>query len=472
MPASTPTVHADMDMSTKEAQEFMAPYDDKEHTVPTFWAWEHKPHAPFGFEHALIEAMGGNPVAFNSSDVKFRIPPAADGVWKGAFAAQLPGLVGVYRDEEGELRVARGADQPHWVNFAALNLIKSTKLYTADGTELLSRPREADFVKEVCNTPSDRAMPVGSFAFLTPEGDDDVAALQAHSRAPRTVYRELGFSHNDFTGLVFRNAAVYLAKAGYQVDFEAKEKMVRVPEGAPKMTVCVRPRGATDADIEAGRVRVAELSDNDLKCRLELKVVILTEPERDEWTKKAFTQIVSDVKMYRKKVNAPAVGEFDDATLEYEYRLMGSHVTTHYSVLARPSAKDKANQPFHFWGSRDAESGLVEPPIRSMGIDFNNSERLKPREAAYFTNWEHRQHSACVPPRNIPIYGYHLCVDPQAPDHTGGPDHKIIEGVNFRMLIESSCFRTSSFVEVFVLLWGMAAIRYCAGGLRRKHQAM
>jgi hypothetical protein len=320
-----------------------------------------------------------------------------------------------------------------------------------------------DWIKDTTNQPSDVQMHEGTLRFELPNGGgDDVAALQAYSSTARTVYHPLGFTFNDFTGLILPMAALYLSGAGLDVDFLAKEKAVVKPKSAaPNMEVCVRPPGVTDEAIEAG-FKVYPLADTDLKCVVETTCVQMEDEEAEQLQAGGFEQVVADVRVIRKVVAKQELG--DNGMQEFDLKFTTPHMIGSYTVVARPAEQLAANQPFKFYSAVDAISGLPVPPIASMSITFGSSVRLGERPSVYFRELQHANHCARIA-RNQFIYKQHWCVDPQDANFSGGPDHQQIDEVTLGMKLDSRNFTPQSpTLEVLLILESRRLVKYRGGG--------
>lgn len=434
----------------------------------SFWTDEIRPHAPFALELTSLEAQGGNPVAFNQSGVKFKVPRATDGLYKSAVAHKRVGIFS-YSVVEDRKVLATGDNAAYWIGgwgFAASPLIKIT---TSEGQDICN-PRSglADYIQNATNVASDQQMHEAIHLFENADGTEDVAKLQAYSRNSSIVYHPMGFSKDRFTGKVLLMSTLYLAGAAIEVNFAAKEALYIVPGQSSGAPVYVRPDGLSDAALQArldAGWQPSLLQDSDLKASIEAMVFGVEEEERADLISRPIDQLWEEVKEIRKVVPSPVNGTAGEA-YEYEVKFTEQHLIGRYTLVARTASSLRANQPFNFGGVVDVDTKIQQPIIKSAGVIFGTSVRMPMRPDIYLREYAYAAHGFARIPRGKFINQLCWQVDVQDPDHTGGADHLVIEEVILPVLFEAGVFTPESpTVDLRVFLHYHRFLRMREGGI-------
>lgn len=475
MPASSQASFAALEYKdSKEASTFLVSALSPEGGC--VWAWDHEPIAPFGFEHCVVEAYGGVPAAAGAHAVNFPFPGLIDYAYKTRFATALPAIVGCYKDAEGKIKVASGADSVHWIQAVGVGHITDVDLVTGRmSSRLLGVDREYTFMKQNVNKTSDKLFGEAAGYFTLADGSDDVAKLQEFARAARTVYHEVGLCNSDFSGQALKISAAYGGGAGLQVNYAALSTLVKKPESAialagsaEALRIFVRPAGASDADIEAGVVQLKELGEGDIKSKMEVTAVIVTQEERDELMAHPYNQAITQVQSVTRKVIGATLGA--GAELPVDINFTAGHLIRRYLFAVRPEASVKANEPFTWWAKRaNADgAGAILEPIKRFGIVYGSgTPYLSERPGIWGREVQHGDHATRIP-RGRYIYAVAHCVDATDPNFNGGPDHTKIGEAHLNLVLNADVFAGSPTVDVLLKLEFPQVLRYRGGGVSVK----
>ena len=483
MPLMYPASFADFEIDSKEAkcllQGAKTGVDADGNVVgpPTSWADEVRVHAPFAIEDSTRPASG-NPVAYGASGVQFKLPRQTDGCYKSAIALERVGICAVRTNADGTDELLTGAAAPYYINGYGCASTPQIRLTTTELQDICNpRSAKADWIKYCVQTESDKQMHEAVHVFELPNGDDDVAALQAFSRNTSTVYHPMGFSKDDLTSKALLCCVNFLAGGMFVVNFERKEALIALPGGAkPNVRICVRPNGASDAELAvklaSGAWKPATLQDTDLKATVEVALVGIDDDERADLMARNVDQLWAEVEEIKKVVPAPPLGTAG-ASLEYDLSFTKMHVYGRFALVAQRAEASKGNTPFDFGGVRDPDTGVQRDIIQAAGVNFGQSTRIPMRPSIWLREYKPTSSGAARVARGKFIYHLPFCLDMADIDHTGGPDLAVVDVTTIPMLIDASTFTPESpTITLHVFLHGWRWLRYREGGVISRFQRL
>jgi hypothetical protein len=450
--------HADKALTTKNP-------DD---TNVIFWKFTHSKYVPFSMEPVDWDASASQ-AKFGATNVKYEIPRQGDLMWHTYAKVQLPGIVGTYRDANGDLKVLKGDLAPSWHDAIGQRVLQQVTL-SVGGIQIISFDDTYQWIhEEVCGKPGKQLNEaIGKFA--------SEKERQTFARRSRTCYTPLPLPNSENVGLVLPLCAMSFHKVLIDASFAPRQKCVIIPEGAPKgVQICVRPDGVKDADIEAGKVTCEPLNDNHLKCTFEATMVYLENNERDLFTNTVFEQCITEVQQtsVQASFHGAVAGE-STPPVKVKVPLPFSNIVQEYFCVVRTQAKEDNNQHYDFGGYIDGvDDGFPETldPIKEMAIKYANAPRVSARSAQYFRLVQPRNfHSSGSNAARSFIYNWSFAVDPEMEQASGGCNHSRVDDINLEVSLDSRIFSPSSpTAEIIVYARAKNLLRYSGKGtlLRR-----
>jgi hypothetical protein len=405
---------------------------------------------------------------FGAQNVKYEVPRQGDLMWHTYAKVQLPGIAGVYRDEDGQLCVLKGEQSPHWHNAIGQRVLQSVTL-SIGGIQIVNFDETFLYIwEEIAGKPGKRLREaIGKF--------DTVKEQQAWARRSHTCYVPLPLPNNDSAGNALPMCAMTFHKIYLDACFASRQKCLVVPDGAPPgVQICVRPDGVKDADIESGKVTLEPLNDNHLKCLFEGTMVYLENAERDLFTNNVFEQCITEIQQtsLQASFHGSAAGE-NTPCVKLKVPLPFSNIVQEYLWVVRTQSKEDRNEHYNFGGFVDGvedDMPWTLDPFKEACIKYQNAPRVQSRSSDYFRLVQPRAfHSHGESAEKKFIYCWSYGVDPEAEQPGGGCNHSRIDDINLELALDSRIFSPES-PTAEAIVYGRAKnlLRYNKGTLLRR----
>lgn len=432
-----------------------------------FWKFTHSKYMPFSMEPVDWDASASQ-AKFGAQNVKYEVPRQGDLMWHTFAKVQLPGLVGVYKDAEGNTKVLKAELSPYWHNAIGQRVLQNITL-SIGGIQIVTFDETFQYIwEELAGKPGKRlGESIGKF--------DTVYEQQAYARRGHTCFVPLPLPNNDHVGNALPLCAMTFHKIVIDACFAPRSKCVVVPEGAPGgVQICVRPDGVRDADIESGKIVCEPLNDNHLKCTFEATMVYLENAERDLFTNNVFEQLVTEVQQTSTQASFHgAVAGESTPPVKVKVPLPFSNIVQEYFWVVRTQAKEDRNSHYDFGGYVDGgEDGfpVTLDPIKEVSIKYANAPRVSPKSADYFRMVQPRLfHSNGARAEKQFIYNWSFAVDPEWEQASGGCNHSRVDDINMECALDARIFSPES-PTAELLVWGRSKnlLRYRKGTLLRR----
>lgn len=431
------------------------------------WRWQYAKYIPFSMEPVEFDANASQ-AKFGATNVKYEVPRQADLLWHTYAKIGLPGLAGVYRDAEGNVKVLKGADAPYWHNAIGQRVLQQVTL-SVGGIQIVSFDETYNYIYEELSQKAGKRLreAIGKF--------DTTNEQQAFARRSHTLYVPLPLPNCESAASALPMCAMTLHKIFLEASFAARSKCIIIPESAPKgVQICVRPDGVKDADIESGKVTLEALNDGHLKCVFEGTMIYLTEEERKLFTDNVFEQAI--VEVHQTSTQASFHGSVATETtpaVKVKVDLPFANIVRELFWVVRRQKNEDTNNHYQFGGYVDGvEDGFpyTLDPIKECAIKYQNAPRVGSKTGDWWRLVPPRQfHSNGQSAEKNFFYGWSFATDPEWNQPTGGCNHSRVDGINLDVMLDARIFSPES-PTAEVIAYGRAnnILRYREHSLLRR----
>lgn len=432
------------------------------------WRFAQSKYLPFAMEPVDFDASASQ-AKFGAQNVKYEFPRQGDLCWHTYAKVYLPGLVGVYKDADGNTKVLKGDAAPHWHNAIGQRVL-SNVTFSIGGIQIVSFDDTYMYAWEELAAKSGKRLGEAIGKFGT------VKEQQSWARRGHWCYVPLPLPQNEQAGNALPLCAMTFHRVFLEASFAQRSKCIILPAGAPAgVQICVRPDGVRDADIESGKVTCEPLNDNHLKCLFEGTFVYLDKSEQDLFTGTQFEQCISDVQQTSMQASFHGSGAGETTPpVKVKIPLPFSNIVQQYVWVVRTQANEDANKHYDFGGYIDgAEDGAAWQldPFKEATIKYANAPRCAWKPAEYFRLVQpHYFSSNAEGAERKFIYTWSFSVDPEDQQPSGGCNHSRVDDINMELTLDARIFSSES-PTAEVVVYGRARnlIRYNGNGtiLRR-----
>jgi hypothetical protein len=449
--------HADKALTTKNSED----------TGLCFWRASFSRYLPFSLEPVDWDASASQ-AKFGASGVKYEVPRQGDLLWHTYAKILLPGIVGTYRDANGDLKVLKGSQSVHWHNAIGIRALQNVTL-SVGGIQIVNFDETFNYINTLVTQKPGRRLreAIGKF--------DTVEEQQGYARRSHTCYVPLPLPNNEHVGNSLPLCAMTFHKVLLDASFATRAKCVIIPEGAPPgVQICVRPDGVKDADIESGKVTVEPLADNHLRCLFEGTMVYLETQERALFTDTVFEQLISEVQST--SVQASFHGSQATETtppVKLKVPLPFANIVSEYLWVVRTQSKEDRNQHYNFGGFVEGEEDgfpYTLDPLKEVAVKYANAPRVSSRPADYYRLVQpHNFHTHGESAETNFIYNWSFAVHPESDQASGGCNHSRVDDVSLECALDARIFSPES-PTAEVIVYGRAwnLLRFRQGTLLRR----
>ncbi len=432
------------------------------------WRKKNQKYLAMALEPVDYDATASQP-KFGAQNVKFEVPRQPHFMWHTYAKLSLPGLVGIYKDADGNTKVLKKELQPHWHDSIGFRAITSATL-AVGGIQVMQTDARFNWIENKVEV-SEGQQPgraIGHFDTLT--------ELQRWSRHPQTCHTLLPFPCSKDPGNAFPLCALGKHKIVVLLSFADRHKCYKLPEGVPKgVQVCARLEGVTDDDIESGKVVPEVLTNDHLTCVMESTMVYVDEEEIDLFKNNAFDQAITEVQRVDGQAsyhNFSTRQQSDAVGVKIETVCKFASLVREYFIVVHTQENDDKNDYFNFGGfvaGKEDDEPYVMDPFRTLTLKFQNAERVGKRNAQYYSHQVGRvMHASGKNCEKYFIYNWSYAQDPNTIQFNGGANHSRIDDISWVGELDPRLFTPeSSTVTMYVYARCANILRIDKGNLLR-----